>query len=474
MHKTLRSGLRNLALVSLASLGAAPALADFNTATAALEKKDYPTALAEFSALAELGHADSQYSLGALYYNGHGTARNPLLGYGWIKLAADSGIAGAVTMEKKLRDRFSEQDRAAVLQKLAAYTPEAIQHRLMPQILPNCDYADRSAPKLHPMAPKDIYPFEAVRNGKEGRVDIESLVAPDGHARETRIITAMPPGVFDAAVTKFIREARFDPAIKDGKPDWGLVITTFRFEMREDRFISNAREGKAAHDPAYADADKIVDNLHAEAEAGNPSAQYMYAAVLAGHPRYKVPWSEALPWMTKAATAGMKEAQFQLGQSLLTGRGCKADEKKALEWLGLSAQQGYPGAQMTLAGIMARSRESQAKTLFWLERAAAGADASGRRRLAAYLASPTLSADRDSKRALTMADELLKEDREDPLLFEIRAAAQAGLGAYDKAMADEKTAIKKAQRLRWDTAQMTERLAGYRNGKELVGELMPW
>ncbi len=464
-----RSSMLALILLGLAL----PTFAGFEEGFAAYKKHDFERTFQELRPLAEIGHPYSQYVLGAMYCNGKGVARDLALCYGWIKLAADGGCLEAIETEKKLREHIDEEKRAAGSRQLEAYTVAAIEQRLMPKVLPNCEYEGQTAPKMLPsnLNPDDFFPREAILRGQSGSVTFEILVAPDGRAREVRVVNALPPGVFEKATQQWVRASSFQPSMKDGKPVFGVLNMVMLFQL-----WSNVpqEEGKLNKDPAYRKADKVVNELHTAAEAGDPEAQYVYAQVIAGHPRYRVYWSEALPWMTKAATAGLKEAQYQLGQSLLRGRGCKEDEQKAIEWLKLSAQQGYVDAQMTLATIMARTRDTQDKTLFWLERAASAKDAGGRRRLAAFLASTPLEPARDPQRAFALAAELIRADQEDPLLFEIRAAARAGLNEFSAAAADEKIAIKKAARLGWDTQEMNERLANYTSGRSWFGELIPW
>jgi len=69
------------------------AWADFKDGIAAVERGDYATALKEFRALAEQGHASAQYNLGAMYENGHGVPQDYKTALKWYKLAAEQGYA---------------------------------------------------------------------------------------------------------------------------------------------------------------------------------------------------------------------------------------------------------------------------------------------------------------------------------------------------------------------------------------------
>jgi uncharacterized protein len=69
------------------------ARADINAAQDAYNKKDYATAFKEFEAMAEQGHALAQSSLGVLYDNGQGVARDYDKAIYWYRKSADQNNA---------------------------------------------------------------------------------------------------------------------------------------------------------------------------------------------------------------------------------------------------------------------------------------------------------------------------------------------------------------------------------------------
>ena len=69
---------------------AAPAWAGFDEGLAAYKRGDYATALGEWRASAEAGHAASQYDLGLMYYLGEGVERNFREAFKWFVEAAES------------------------------------------------------------------------------------------------------------------------------------------------------------------------------------------------------------------------------------------------------------------------------------------------------------------------------------------------------------------------------------------------
>ena len=81
--------------LSLAAISA-PALAqDFKTGVEAYGRGDFATALREFRPLAEQGHAEAQYNLGFMYWNGNGVPKDDTEAVRWYRLAADQGVAQA-------------------------------------------------------------------------------------------------------------------------------------------------------------------------------------------------------------------------------------------------------------------------------------------------------------------------------------------------------------------------------------------
>ena len=86
---------RAVAIAILLSLLATPVWAGLEEATAALKRGDYETALRELRPLAERGNADAQYSLGVMYYEGHGVPQDHAEEVRWYRKAANQGYAEA-------------------------------------------------------------------------------------------------------------------------------------------------------------------------------------------------------------------------------------------------------------------------------------------------------------------------------------------------------------------------------------------
>ena len=78
--------------------------ADFQTGQTAYERRNYATALQEWTPLAEQGNADAQRSLGEMYRQGNGVRQNYKTAAWWFRLAAEQGDAPA---QVKLGEAYS-------------------------------------------------------------------------------------------------------------------------------------------------------------------------------------------------------------------------------------------------------------------------------------------------------------------------------------------------------------------------------
>ena len=69
--------------------------ADLESARAAYDQKDYPTALKQFTTLAENGDANAQLFLGKMYMTGQGAPKDSEQALHWLKASAVQGNADA-------------------------------------------------------------------------------------------------------------------------------------------------------------------------------------------------------------------------------------------------------------------------------------------------------------------------------------------------------------------------------------------
>src|SRR6266852_1564275 len=89
---------------------------------------------------AEQGNPQAQYALGGAYYNGNGTARNPVEGARWLLKAAENGYAPAqcdlgVMYEKGARVEQSYKDTLKWYRTAAEQGDALAQHEIMLRLI---------------------------------------------------------------------------------------------------------------------------------------------------------------------------------------------------------------------------------------------------------------------------------------------------------------------------------------------------
>ena len=73
------------------------------------------------------------------------------------------------------------------------------------------------------------YPEDARREGIDGTVLVQALVLRDGAVAETRVMKSIP--ALDAAAVDCVRQWRFKPALKDGRPVAVWLAVPIRFSL---------------------------------------------------------------------------------------------------------------------------------------------------------------------------------------------------------------------------------------------------
>lgn len=77
-----------------------------------------------------------------------------------------------------------------------------------------------------------VYPQRALRRGIEGYVVVEFTVTTSGAVKDTRVIEADPPNVFDHAAMEAAKKFKYKPKMVNGKPvEVAGVRNIIRFEL---------------------------------------------------------------------------------------------------------------------------------------------------------------------------------------------------------------------------------------------------
>jgi protein TonB len=80
-----------------------------------------------------------------------------------------------------------------------------------------------------PVAP--VFPDAAAEDGVEGYVTLRLLIDDGGVVREISVVEAQPSDTFEAAALNAFRNARFSPALRNGRPVKSDVLIRVTFEL---------------------------------------------------------------------------------------------------------------------------------------------------------------------------------------------------------------------------------------------------
>lgn len=471
-----RAGGVLLTLLAAVTAGAPPVHADIVSAFKDYQKRDYPHAFQEFLALAQLGQPLAQFDVATMYHAGQGTPVNDTDAYAWATLAAAFGEVRGKALADAIRPTLPAGAEQAAVAVIDAYT--ARQQTLLPD-------QSNVRPQGWPFTPLDpaldcrrtpvhIDVADYARTRVQGTLVIEFTLMADGIPRFPRIIQAVPAGAFEGVAKTLLLRSQFSRAPAGSAPVQCFLPYSFTF-----RNFTQDTIGDFAAELGYR------RNLPEIARGGDPYAQLVYGLLLDGLPLRHGDVSlqkGGLPWLLKAAQAGLPVAQYEVGHRLLTGQGCWRDDAKGLRWMQMAAEQGEPTADVTLATRLLRGTPSAAniaQAKEWLERGAAtGNDTripnssdDARLLLAAILAATSEASLRDPSRALDLLKRVQDVD-EDPTPYEIRAAAEAAQGDFSHAVGAEQSAISRATRLGWDLTPLQQRLSLYQSSKAWYGNLL--
>lgn len=461
----------------LAAFAGAPAHADLYTALKAIQEHDYTLGFHDLLALAKLGQRFAQLDVAYLYVAGEGTQRSVGRAYGWARLAGQNGKAAGDKLAAELQPALSPADKRAAARIVARYGAAALDRRLLPIAVGACggphSGGDEGACPFDIHAYRECNPVRYDRNEypvMEGQVENmqSQLVArftlmPDGTARLPHVVFGLPEPGFRSAVRISVLRSKFKPLPHGAGPLKCELEISFFEEGQEDL-------------SAYPRLDHYLLRMRRRARLGNPSAEAVYGTLLAGLPQVgSFRGRHFLGWLVKAAQAGVPYAQYEVGESLISGWGCRPDAAKGLRWLHLAAAQQDPRAEAALAvrllrGPLTPATVTEARSR--LEVAVARRDKVAAVYLSALLAAAPQAGLRDPAQALRLESEAFAHVAVDPTGYEIRAAAFAAEGHFKRAVSAERQAIAHARALGWTLAPLQGRLARYRAGKPWFGNLL--
>ncbi|NHZ82662.1 TonB family protein [Massilia sp. CCM 8695] len=248
---------------------------------------------------------------------------------------------------------------------------------------------------------KPVYPKAALYGEQEGTVTLAFLIGSDGAVKEAKVVKSSGFPLLDLAAQEGIRRCMFRPSRIDGKPV--VAWTKMQYVWTLDgptpaeaaaalpAALANAERG----DPAaqyklgsiYMDGDGVVrDPAQAfawwrkAAEQGHVWAIYSLGAALHFGVSGKPDLAQAMIWYRKAAELNMPEAQHMMGVLTLEGIGVPVDEVVAREWFRRAAMQRLAVSQAYFAGFLLNKNtpDMLAQGIALLHKAAAQDDFTGK------------------------------------------------------------------------------------------------
>ena len=316
--------------------------ADLFTAQLAYHKGDYAARDSRYYRdLAELGQPLAQYNVAVDVRQRAGRAAER---YQRLRVG-DAGSGGrrsarSGTGRSELRPDLAPGSEQIAADIAAPFSRKNLDAKLLPRITAG---EDSQACKLYER-PSISYPSDAASKGIQGNVFMQlSVVMADGTTRTPRVLLSFPVGVFDGTVRHAVLGMHYAARPPEAPPAHCEVM--FRFTT-----------GNAAGD--YPKLQMFVSDTHKKAEQGDVESEFMYGLLLSGVPQLGHKSEDALPWFLKAAQSGYRQAQYEIGSSLLVGRGCQCEENKALLWLSRAAEADQPNAQVD-AGATGTARRTR-------------------------------------------------------------------------------------------------------------------
>lgn len=92
--------------------------------------------------------------------------------------------------------------------------------------LEEVDSGPRAVKQMRP-----AYPYRARRRGREGWVEVEFTVTPEGEVEDVSIVDSEGGGEFEKSAKEVLSRWEFEPGRRDGREVPVVVRTTFNFEL---------------------------------------------------------------------------------------------------------------------------------------------------------------------------------------------------------------------------------------------------
>ena len=428
--------------------------ADFNSAIDDYSSGNYESAFDQFMSMASVGEKRSQFNLGVMYYQGQHVPKNIDKAYAWLRLATEGETFVKSEkdifeiVEAEIKNLVPAEREYQIISK--QYATKVIMEKLYPRFVQPVKGNSFLAIPVDIVQPK--YPKKAAMYRIQGWTRFRFDLDANGVPRNIQLVEALPKNTFEKVSRKAISKWRFLAALdKNGNPaPQQNLLYTMQFRLKGV--------------PPIALKDGLYEKNMVLAKKGDLQAQYNIGF---WEKKLNVSKGQENPseWFFKAAVQGHPHAQFELGKSLIFGKGCIQDRTKGVEWLTRSAYSGQAEAKQLLAIVA-----SKVKTLSSHKEAIAFLTSVDVKHLSAttklnyawLLATSPFEEVADPEKSLDIVDSMSWSTFNDDItLYEIRAAAYAAMGKFKKARSYQEDALEEAEDREADLTDIKNHLASY-------------
>ena len=454
----------------IAFFSATSAHASFEKAMEAYSAGRFEEAKTAFETMAEIGDSASLFNLGVMYFRGEAVKSDLVRAYVLMKIANEAAPEERLLKTEKLLLAKLDETQLKAAENLyeelvQVYGTESILSNILPKLLDDEDCPPEIVP-LYRAPP--VYPRAELSQGRMGMVHVEHIISPEGYAREVSIAASTSRG-FSKAALRAVSKYRYEPPANK-KPALKRMLLSFQINMNSSSELNNK--------PFI----RELNDLESKAQKGDAAAQFLFARGLNTYrifedyiPDQDFQHRTANEWYTKSASAGLVNAQYEIGRNMLAGRGCEIDREGGFKWIKAAAIGGFSPAQRFLAmselSNIASAGKEPDSIVSWLKNAAQD-------ELYGYPAKLLLAWEMvaSSEKRNWNADEALKLLDNTPNTYydglrvlETEAAAWALKGNYKKAIKLQGKGLKLAIKNDWDIPKVVERLEMYKKEQFYIG-----
>lgn len=267
------------------------------------------SALQWLKAAAEQGHAKAQYQLGEVYAQGQAKVEPDVQeAVRWFEMAAEN-LLRTVNPYSPVLDvllPYHEEEEEAFM--WGESTPESRRYAALGTL-------------CHVLTKVLIQKYKQ-RQGKGQGTPIESVT-----------MDVQRPPCNGQSVSRPL----------SNQPEWAQLF--------ERLFLFGEHEGQES------EVSRLIDMLIPLAEQGDVDVQIALADVYDWDVKHaRTDHHQAFEWRLKAAEQDSAQAQFQLAQMYLEGKGCYRDDRKALHWLKKAAEKSEDLAALQLGMLYLKGR----------------------------------------------------------------------------------------------------------------------